>query len=55
MTEPPDWCKKLRRCEVRCDNCPENEMENDRLAKLEAQIEWIFIAHAKGRIAFTKQ
>ena len=23
---PPDWCKKLRDCEVRCDNCPENEM-----------------------------
>lgn len=23
---PPDWCKNLRDCEVRCDNCPENEM-----------------------------
>ena len=27
MTEPPDWCRKVRNCEVRCDNCPESEMK----------------------------
>ena len=24
--KPPDWCKKIRDCEARCDNCPESEM-----------------------------
>ena len=43
-SEPPEWCKNIRRCSVRCDNCPEPLWIRNEDGKLELhappQREW---------------
>ena len=32
--EPPEWCKNIRQCSVRCDNCPEPMADTEELGEI---------------------